>query len=88
MKGKILKGKVLVKVLVDSMTTSSGLLMPSSEKETAPRGEIVMIGKKKKMTDIKCGDIIYFDKKFGIDVIIDEDDYILINYSDIIFIVE
>ena len=87
-KGKVLAGKVLVKPNEPEEKTASGLIIPDSAKEKPRQGKIVLVGasKKDEEMEVKKGDIVLYGKYSGQELTIDEEDYLLISQSDILFI--
>ena len=87
-KKKILAGKVLVKPAEAESKTASGLFIPDSAQEKPRKGVVVLVGaaKKDEPMEVKVGDEILYSKFGGQELVIDGEDYLLINQSDIIFI--
>jgi len=88
-KGKILPGKVLIKPNPAEEKTSSGIIIPDSAKEKPQKGEVILVGEAKKdePTVAKIGDTVLYGKYSGTELNIDGTDYLLMNHSDILFIV-
>ena len=87
-KGKILAGKVLVKPSEAEATTASGIIIPDTAKEKPQNGKVVMVGsdKKDEPMEIKVGDQVLYGKFAGQELTIDDEDYLLISQSDVLFI--
>ena len=88
LKGKILAGKILVKPSEAEEKTASGIIIPETAKEEPQNGTVVMVGadKKDEPMEIKVGDKVLYGKFAGQELNIDEEDYLLISQSDILFI--
>ena len=88
LKGKVLAGKVLVKPHEAEEKTASGIIIPDSAKEKPRQGTVVMVGspKKDEEMEVKKGDVVLYGKYSGQELNIDNEDYLLISQSDILFI--
>ncbi len=87
-KGKILAGKVLVKPSEAEETTASGIIIPDTAKEKPQNGKVVMVGadKKDEPMEIKVGEQVLYGKFAGQELTIDDEDYLLISQSDVLFV--
>ncbi|MCQ2200507.1 MAG: co-chaperone GroES [Bacteroidales bacterium] len=88
-KGKILAGKVLVKPQEAETKTVGGIIIPDSAKEKPLRGEVVLVGaaKKDETVEVKAGDVVLYGKYAGTELEIDGEKYLLINQSDVLYII-
>ena len=88
LKGKILAGKVLVKPSEAEEKTASGIIIPETAKEKPQHGKVVMVGSEKKdePMEIKVGDHVLFGKFAGQELNIDNEDFLLISQSDVLFV--
>ncbi len=88
LKGKILAGKVLVQPSEAEATTASGIIIPDTAKEKPQNGKVVMVGadKKDEPMEIKVGDQVLYGKFAGQELTIDDEDYLLISQSDVLFV--
>ncbi len=88
LKGRILAGKVLVKPSEAEEKTASGIIIPDTAKEKPQNGKVVMVGsdKKDEPMEIKVGDQVLYGKFAGQELTIDEEDYLLISQSDVLFV--
>lgn len=88
LKGKVLAGKILVKPSEAEEKTASGIIIPETAKEKPQNGKVVMVGadKKDEPMEIKVGDQVLYGKFGGQELNIDEEDYLLISQSDILFV--
>jgi chaperonin GroES len=88
LKGKILAGKILVRPSEAEEKTASGIIIPETAKEKPQHGQVVMVGldKKDEPMEIKVGDKVLYGKFAGQELNIDDEDYLLIAQSDVLFI--
>ncbi len=88
--GRPMSGKVLVQPQAAEQKTSSGIIIPDSAQEKPQRGKIVEIGnaKKDEPMEVKVGDIVLYSKYGGTEIKIDDQDYLIMNQSDILLVVE
>ncbi|MCF0190836.1 MAG: co-chaperone GroES [Marinilabiliaceae bacterium] len=88
-KGKILAGKVLVKPQEAETKTVSGIIIPDSAKEKPLCGEVVLVGaaKKDEVVEVKAGDKVLYGKYSGTEIEIEGEKYLLINHSDVLYII-
>ncbi len=87
-KGKVLAGKVLVKPMEAEEKTASGLYIPDSAKEKPQQGTVVLVGvaKKDEQVEVKVGDVVLYGKYSGTEITINNDKYLLMNQTDVLFI--
>lgn len=90
LKGKILAGKILVKPSEAEEKTKSGIIIPDTAKEKPQHGKVVMVGagKKDEPMEVKVGEMVLYGKYAGQELTIDNEDYLLISQSDVLFITE
>jgi chaperonin GroES len=95
MKIRPLADKVLVQRLEAETKTAGGIVLPDSAKEKPQRGRIMSVGKGKVLDDgtlkkiqVKKGDIVLFTSYAGTEVKIDGKEYLIMNESDIMAVIE
>jgi len=95
MKIRPLADKVIVQRLEAESVTSGGIVLPDSAKEKPQRGKVVSVGKGKVLEDgslskmqVKKGDSVLFASYAGTEVKIDGKEYLIMNESDIMAIIE
>ncbi len=95
MKIRPLADKVLVQRLEAETKTAGGIVLPDSAKEKPQRGKIVSVGEGKLLDDgtrkkmqVKKGDVVLFTSYAGTDVEIDGKEYLIIDESDIMAVIE
>ena len=88
LKGKILAGKVLVKPQEAEAKTAGGIIIPDSAKEKPLKGSVVLVGaaKKDEPVEVKVGDVVLYGKYSGTELTINDETYLLISQSDILYI--
>ena len=84
-----LDDKILVKVIEDKQeATSSGIILPeTASKEKPMLGQVKAIGDSE-MIKVKVGDNVLFNKFSGTEIKINQEDYIVLQASDILAKVE
>ncbi len=95
MKIRPLADKVLVQRLEAETKTAGGIVLPDSAKEKPQRGKIVSVGEGKLLDDgtrkkmqVKKGNVVLFTSYAGTDVEIDGKDYLIMDESDIMAVIE
>lgn len=88
--GKPMPGKVLIEPQAIEKKTASGIIIPDSAKEKPQSGVIVAVGNSKKDEEmvVKVGDSVLYGKYSGTEIKINDKDYLIMNQSDILLIVE
>ncbi len=95
MKIKPLHDRVLVKRLSEEEKTKGGIIIPDAAKEKPIQGRVVAVGEGKKSDDgklaplsVKEGDTILFSKYSGNEIKIDGEEYLIMQESEILGIIE
>ena len=95
MKIRPLADKVLVQRLEAETKTAGGIVLPDSAKEKPQRGKIVNVGEGKLLDDgtrrkvqVKKGDIVLFTSYAGTEIKIEGKEYLIMDESDIMAIIE
>ena len=95
MKIKPLADRVLVERLEAETKTAGGIVLPDSAKEKPQKGKIISVGNGKVLDDgtvrklqVKKGDLVLFTSYAGTDVKIGTKEYLIMNESDIMAIIE
>ena len=88
LKGMILAGKILIKPSEAEEKTASGIIIPDTAKEKPQHGTVIMVGadKKDEPMEIKVGEKVLYGKFAGQELSIDDEDFLLISQSDVLFI--
>ncbi|GAB4358980.1 MAG: co-chaperone GroES [Bryobacter sp.] len=87
--------RIVVKRLEDTTEMIGGIYIPDSAKEKPQRGEVVAVGKGKRLEDgkvvaldVKPGDKILFGKYSGSDIKLDNDEYLIMREDEVLGILE
>ena len=95
MKIRPLADKVLVERLEADSKTAGGIVLPDSAKEKPQRGKVVSVGKGKVLDNgtlrkmqLKKGDMVLFTSYAGTEVKINGKEYLIMNESDIMAVIE
>ena len=96
MKIRPLYDRIVVKRIEDSTEkTASGLFIPDSAKEKPQEGEVVAVGKGKRLEDgklvpldVEVGNRILFGKYSGSDIKLDGDEYLIMREDEVLGILE
>ena len=95
MKIRPLADKVLVERIEAEAITTGGIVLPDTAKEKPQRGKIVSVGEGKLLDDgsrrkmqIKKGDQVLFTSYAGTDVKVGDNEYLIMDESDIMAVIE
>jgi len=95
MKIKPLSDKVLVQRVEAEDKTAGGIVLPDTAKEKPKKGKVIAVGKGKVLDDgklrkisVKKGDTILFTSYAGTEIKIDGKEYLIMEESDIMAIIE
>lgn len=91
MKLKPIGERVVVKQISEKkeQKTASGIILSTVKELDKPNfGEILAVGKGDKLSELRIGDKILYSKFSGTDIKDGEDKYVIVNFEDILAIVE
>lgn len=95
MKIRPLADKVLVERIEAEAKTAGGIVLPDTAKEKPQRGKVIAVGDGKVLDDgsrkqlqIKKGDQVLFTSYAGTDIKIDGKEYLIMDESDIMAVIE
>lgn len=95
MKIRPLADKVLVARVEAESMTAGGIVLPDTAKEKPQRGKIVSVGDGRLLDDgtrrevqVKKGDLVLFTSYAGTDIKIDGKEYLIMDESDIMAVIE
>jgi len=95
MKIRPLADKVLVQRLEAKNKTAGGIVLPDTAKEKPQRGKIINVGQGKLLDDgtrkkmqVKKGDTVLFTSYAGSEIKIDNKEYLIMDESDIMAVIE
>src|SRR5579884_1768613 len=87
--------RIVVKRVEEKETMQGGLYIPDSAKEKPQEGEVVSVGKGKRLEDgkvipldVKAGDRILFGKYSGNDIKIDGQEYLIMREDEVLGVLE
>ena len=90
-----LNDHVLVKAVAKEERTATGIILPDTSKEKPEKGEVIAIGPGKfndngirQPMSLKVGDKIIFTKYSPNEVKIDDQEYLILNESDVLAVIE
>lgn len=92
---KPLGDRVIIKPIVEDVTTKSGIVLPETvEKEKAEKGEVLAVGPGRVLDNgqlapitVKVGDKVMFKKYSPDEIKVDGEDLLVISESDILAII-
>ena len=92
---KVVGNRVVVRQTESVEKTASGILLPDTAKEKPCEGEVVAVGPgrtledgTREVMDVKAGDKVIFSKYGGLEVKIDNVDYLVLRQDDILVILD
>jgi chaperonin GroES len=87
--------RIVVKRIEQKETMQGGLYIPDSAKEKPQEGEVVAVGKGKRLEDgklvpldVAVGDRILFGKYSGNDIKLDNEEYLIMREEDVLGILD
>jgi len=87
--------RVVVKRIEEQETTRNGIVIPDSAKEKPQEGEVMAIGKGKRLDDgklvaldVQVGDRILFGKYSGSEIKLDGTEYIIMREEDVLGVLD
>lgn len=88
MKIKPLSDRVLIKTEAAEEKTAGGLFIPQTAQEKTQTGTVIEIGDDKDVIKVKKGQKVMYDKYAGTTISLDNEDHLLLRFSDILAIIE
>jgi chaperonin GroES len=88
MKGSIQKGMILLKTKAAEKKSKGGFIIPDSSQEKPTSGTILVLGKEEIKLGLAVGDFIQYSKYAGSKLHMEEEDYLLINQKDFMYMVK
>ena len=95
MKIRPLYDRIVVKRIEQQEQKIGGLFIPDSAKEKPQEGEVVAVGKGKRLEDgkvipldVQVGDRILFGKYSGSDIKLDQDEYLIMREDEVLGILD
>ena len=95
MKIRPLYDRIVVKRIEQSEERQGGLFIPDSAKEKPQEGEVVAVGKGKRLedgtvvpADVQVGDRILFGKYSGSEIKVDGEEFLIMREDDVLGVIE
>jgi len=95
MKIRPLYDRIVVKRIEEKETVQGGIIIPDTAKEKPQEGEVVAVGKGKRLEDgklvpldVKAGDRILFGKYSGNDIKIDGEEYLIMREDEVLGVLD
>ena len=95
MKIRPLYDRIVVKRIEKSEQRQGGLFIPDSAKEKPQEGEVVAVGKGKRLEDgklapldVQAGDRILFGKYSGSEIKVDGEEFLIMREDDVLGVIE
>ena len=95
MKIRPLYDRIVVKRIEEMETTRNGIVIPDSAKEKPQEGEVVAVGKGKRLEDgkvvpldVQVSDRILFGKYSGSDIKLDGDEFLIMREDEVLGVLE
>jgi chaperonin GroES len=95
MKIRPLYDRIVVKRIEQSEELQGGLFIPDSAKEKPQQGEVVAVGKGKRLEDgevvpldVQVGDRILFGKYSGSEIKVDGEEFLIMREDDVLGVIE
>ena len=93
---KPLGDRLIVEVLEEDMTTTSGIVLPDTAKEKPQKGKVLAVGDgrvneetgKRTPLDVSEGDEVLYSKYGGTEIKVDGEDLLVLRESDVLAKVE
>ncbi len=87
MKLKPIGERALVKPIEQEEMTASGIMLPETAKEKPQTAQVVATGTSEEVT-VYEGDTVVFAKYSGTRIKLDDEDYLILNFDDLLGVVE
>ena len=95
MKIRPLYDRIVVKMIEEKETVLGGIIIPDTAKEKPQEGEVMAVGKGKRLEDgklvpldVKVGDRILFGKYSGNDIKIDAEEYMIMREDEVLGVLD
>src|SRR5512147_3180964 len=95
MKIRPLYDRIVVKRIEEQETVKGGIIIPDTAKEKPQEGEVMAVGKGKRLEDgklipldVKTGDRILFGKYSGSEIKVDGEEFLIMREDDVLGVIE
>ncbi len=79
-----LANRVLIEREEEVTTTASGIIIPDNAKEKPLQGKVLAVGPDAKDEGISEGDTVVFAKYSGSEIVLDNNEYLILNSDEIL----
>ncbi len=79
--------RLLIKPIKEEVKSAGGIVLPEKAKEKSQKAEVIEIGSSDEIS-VKVGDQVIFAKYSGNEIKMDDEDYVIIDWSDILAKIE
>ena len=79
--------RLLIKPIKEELKSAGGIVLPEKAKEKSQKAEVIEIGTSDEIS-VKVGDKVIFAKYSGNEIKMDDEDYVIIDWSDILAKIE
>ena len=83
-----MKNRVVIKYLETTNVTSGGIIMPINKEEVPTLGKVVASGIDELGEKLNEGDTVMFSKYAGTKITIQNEDFVIMKYSEILAVIE
>ena len=87
--------KVILRQIEAEEVTSGGIILPDAAKEKPSQGKVLAVGDGRLLEDgtriplqVSEGDRVIYEKYFGCKIILDQEEYLILNESEILAVIE
>ena len=87
MRVKPIGERILIKPIEEELKSAGGIVLPEKAKEKSQKAEVIEIGNSDEIS-VKVGDKVIFAKYSGNEIKVDDKDYVIIDWSDILAKIE
>ena len=95
MKIRPLYDRIVIKRIEEQETVKGGIIIPDTAKEKPQEGEVVAVGRGKRLEDgklvpldVKAGDRILFGKYSGSEIKVDGEEFLIMREDDVLGVIE
>ena len=87
--------KVILRQIEAEEITSGGIVLPDSAKEKPSQGKVLAVGDGRLLEDgtrvplqVSEGDRVIYEKYFGCKIVLDQEEYLILNEAEILAVIE
>jgi len=83
-----MRDRVVIKATKVEEKSGGGIILPEDAKKTSTTGEVLAIGVHEKDCSMDIGDMVLFGKFAGTNIKVQNEDFIIMNISEVIAVVQ